>query len=120
MSVVTAARRDLNSLCDYAAGMEEPIIALLAMEVALEVSETYFALASTPTRHHYRIERWVSHNTVERRLGWCRRNVTDEYDYQPYTEPLLGEHAIAVRFYFVNPVDAAMFEDWWITEHHSV
>jgi hypothetical protein len=88
----------------------EDAIALLAMGLALEASETYFALAATPTRHHSRIERWVSHNTLERMLDWCRRNVTDEYDYQPYTEPLLGEHAIAVRFYFVNPVDAAMFE----------
>jgi hypothetical protein len=111
--VITAAQRDLNSLCDYAAGMEEPTIALLVMEVALEVSETYFAPASRPTRHHYQIEGWVSHNTLERMLDWCRRNVADEFDYQTYTDPLLGEHAIAVRFYFANPVDAAMFENCW-------
>jgi hypothetical protein len=112
MSVVTAARRDLDSLREYVAGMED-VIALLAMGLALEVSETYFALATTPTRHHYQIEGWISHNTLERMLDWCRRSVADEYDYQTYTEPLLGEHAIAVRFYFTNPVDAAAFEDSW-------
>jgi hypothetical protein len=47
-------------------------------------------------------------------LDWCGKNVAEGWDYQQYTEALLSEHAIAVRFYFVNAADAAAFEEMWI------
>jgi hypothetical protein len=70
--------------------------------------------ARTPPTHHYRVEAWVARATLPRMLDWCGKNVAEGWDYQQYTEALLSEHAIAVRFYFVNAADAAAFEEMWI------